>query len=143
MENNEIRVVGSIGELMRPDPEVREDVARRKFTAQYKLDILKRVEQCRDPGEIGALLRKEGLYSSNLTTWKRQREAGVLAALSPRQRGRKKVKVNPLAQKVAQLERENERLQKKLKRAEAIIEVQKKISEILGIPQDPSAESSL
>jgi hypothetical protein len=144
MEKNELRVTESSGNLdVRPDPEVREDVPRRKFTAAYKLDILRRVEACQEPGEIGILLRGEGLYSSNLTNWRQQREAGLLAALSPQKRGRKKGKVNPLAQKVAQLEKEKEVLQKKLKRAETIIEVQKKISEILGLHQEPNAESSL
>jgi transposase-like protein len=82
MEKNELRVAESVGSLeVRPDPEVRGDVPRRKFTAQYKLDILRKVEACQEPGEIGSLLRREGLYSSNLTTWKRQRETGVLAAL--------------------------------------------------------------
>jgi transposase-like protein len=142
MEKSEMKLVDGLGSpMVRPDPEVPEKKLRRKFTAQYKLEIIGKVEQCTQPGEVGALLRKEGLYSSNLTTWKRQQAAGLLAALSPRKRGRKKAEVNPLVQKVAQLEREKERLQRKLKQAETIIEVQKKISEILGIPQDPNAGS--
>jgi transposase len=142
MEKSDMKLVDGLGtQPDRPDPEVPEKKPHRKFTAQYKLEILDQVEQCTQPGQVGALLRKEGLYSSNLTTWKRQQAAGLLAALSPRKRGRKKAEVNPLVQKVAQLEREKERLQRKLKQAETIIEVQKKISEILGIPQDPDTGS--
>jgi hypothetical protein len=142
MEKSEMKLVDGLGaQPDRPDPEVSEKRPHRKFTAQYKLKILEKVEQCTQPGQVGALLRQEGLYSSNLTTWKRQQEAGLLAALSPRKRGRKKAEVNPLVQRVAQLEREKERLQRKLKQAETIIEVQKKISEILGIPQDSDVGS--
>jgi transposase len=126
----------------RPDPEVPEKTPRRRFTAKYKLDVLKKADACTQPGELGALLRKEGLYSSNLTTWRRQREQGVLNAMSPKKRGRKKIEKNPLAQEVATLQKENERLSRKLKKAEIIIEVQKKISEILGISQNPDEESN-
>jgi len=122
-----------------PDPEVAEKKARRKFTAKYKLEILKGTDGCTGPGQLGALLRREGLYSSNLTTWRRQRDGGLLDALSPKKRGRKEKEKNPLAPKVADLEKENERLRKKLRKAEIIIDVQKKISEILGIAQ-PSEE---
>lgn len=121
-----------------PDPEVSEKKPRRKFTAKYKLQILREADGCSEPGQLGALLRREGLYSSNLTIWRRQRDEGLLDALSPRKRGRKEKEKNPLAPKVAQLERENERLRKKLKKAEIIIDVQKKISEILGISQEPT-----
>jgi transposase-like protein len=126
----------------RPDPEVPEKRPRRKFTARYKLEVLKKADACTQPGELGALLRKEGLYSSNLTTWKRQRDQGVLDAMSPKKRGRKKIEKNPLAQEVATLQKENERLRRKLKKAEIIIEFQKKISEMLGISQDPDEESN-
>ncbi|MBW2613459.1 MAG: transposase [Deltaproteobacteria bacterium] len=88
------------------------------------------------PGQLGTLLRREGLYSSHLTTWRCQREEGLLHALSPKKRGRKKKHKNPLADQVARLERDNRRLQQKLKQAELIIEAQKKMSEILGIAQD-------
>ena len=118
------------------DPEVAEVKPRRKFTAAYKLRILEESDQCSEPGQLGALLRREGLYSSNLTTWRRHREDGILIGISPKKRGRKKKPINPLAQRVAQLEKENRRLQQKLKRAEIIIDAQKKISEILGIDQD-------
>lgn len=119
-----------------PDPEVPEKKRRRKFTAKYKLRILAEADACTDPGELGALLRREGLYSSNLTTWRRQRRKGLLTAMAPRKRGRKKAEKNPLAPRVAQLEKDNRRLQQKLKRAELIIDAQKKMAEILGISQD-------
>jgi transposase len=123
-----------------PDPEVPEKRRRRKFTAQYKLRILAEAEACRKSGQIGALLRREGLYSSNLNAWRRQKEKGLLEALSPKKRGRKEKEKNPLIQKVSQLERENERLEQKLRNAEIIIDVQKKISQILGISQNLSEE---
>jgi len=126
---------------MPSDPEVPEKKPRRKFTAKYKLEILEKVETCTRPSQIGLLLRKEGLYSSNLTTWRKQRDNGLLEAMAPKKRGRKKVEKNPLAQEVARLQRDNERLKKKLKQAETIIEVQKKISQILGISQDHDEES--
>ena len=126
-----------------PDPEVPERKNRRRFTARYKLRILEEADACTEPGQIGVLLRREGLYSSNLTTWRKQREKGLLDALSPRKRGRKKIEKSPLSEEVARLQRETERLKRKLKQAERIIEVQKKISEILGISQDQSEESSL
>ena len=119
-----------------PDPEVPEKKRRRKFTAKYKLSILAEADFCTEPGQLGALLRREGLYSSHLTTWRRQREEGLLDALSPKKRGRKKKHKNPLAEKVALLERDNRRLQQKLKQAELIIEAQKKMSEILEISQN-------
>ena len=125
-----------------PDPEVSEKKARRKFTAKYKLRILDEAEKCTQPGQIGSLLRREGLYSSNLTTWRKQRDEGQLQGLRPKKRGRKAKPVNPLARRVAELERETQRLRKKLKKAELIIDVQKKISEILGIPQETNERSN-
>ena len=124
------------GIMSPPDPEVPEKKPRRKFTAHYKLRILEEADACQEPGQIGTLLRCEGLYSSNLNTWRRQKEKGLLEALSPKKRGRKEKEKNPLAPRVSQLERENERLRKKLKQAEIIIDVQKKISQILGISQN-------
>ena len=119
-----------------PDPEVPEKKLRRKFTAKYKLRILDEADTCTRPGQLGVLLRREGLYSSNLTTWQRQREKGILKAMTPKKRGRKRKEKNPFTQKVAQLEKENRRLQQKLKKAELIIEAQKKMSEILAIAQN-------
>ena len=119
-----------------PDPEVPENKPRRKFTAKYKLRILDQVEACTKPGQIGELLRREGLYSSSLTTWRRQKAEGILQAMKQKKRGRKIKKSNPLSSEVAQLQREKRQLQQKLKQAELIIEAQKKISEILGITQN-------
>jgi transposase-like protein len=119
------------------DPEVAERAARRRFTAEYKLQVLRHAEACASPGEVGALLRREGLYSSHLTTWRRQREQGSLAALSPKKRGRRAVPPSPLARRVAELERDNTRLTQRLQQAETIIAVQKKLSEALGIPLTP------
>jgi transposase len=121
-----------------PDPEVPEKAVRRRFTAEYKLDILQQAEACRGEEGIGALLRREGLYSSHLTTWRRQREIGMLSALSPQRRGRKASARNPLQPEVDRLRKETDRLQKRLKQAELIIEVQKKISQMLGIPLETS-----
>ena len=119
-----------------PDPEVPEKKPRRKFTAKYKLRILAEADTCTQLGQLGALLRREGLYSSYLTTWRRQRENGILQVMAPKKRGRKQKEKNPLAKKMAQLEKENQRLQQKLKKTELIIEAQKKMSEILGIAQN-------
>jgi transposase-like protein len=121
--------------VRRPDPEVPEKKARRQYTAKYKLKILEEVDACSDSGCIGEILRREGLYHSNIRTWRQQREKGVLDGLSPKKRGRKAKERNPLAARVAELERENRRLTEKLRKAEIIIDVQKKVSEILGIPK--------
>ena len=118
-------------ELTRPDPEVLEKAQRRQFTAAYKQRILDEAEGCTEPGQIGALLRREGLYSSHLTTWRRQRDKGVLKGLSPQKRGRKRK--DELEREVARLQQENERLQASLEQAETIIEVQKKLSRLLGL----------
>ena len=128
-----------------PNPEVLEKPLRRRFTADYKLRILKEVDALSESGQIGALLRREGLYSSNLTTWRRQRENGTIEALSPKKRGRRARRQDPLIQENEQLRRQNERLSRRLKKAEAIIDFQKKISEILGIPlsQPESEENDL
>ena len=126
----------TVSKILVPDPEVPEKKPRRKFTAKYKLRILDEADQCTEIGQVGALLRREGLYSSNLTNWRKQREKGLLNAMAPKKRGRKRIEKNPLAQRVAQLEKENLRLKHKLKQAETIIDVQKKVSQILGISQD-------
>ncbi len=110
----------------RPDPEVAEKAARRKFAAEYKLQILRKADVCND-GELGALLRREGLYYSHLTDWRRQRERVELEALAPKKRGRKAGEPNPLAKRVAELERENRQLLRRLQKAEVIIDVQKKM----------------
>jgi len=110
-----------------PDPEVPEKTVRRKFTAAYKLRILKEAESCTGQGQIGALLRREGLYSSNLTSWRRQVNQGLI----PKKRGPVTQKTDPLIRRNAELERENEKLAHKLKQAELIIDVQKKVAELL------------
>jgi len=117
-----------------PDPEVAAKVQRRRFTAEYRLRILKEADACKKSGELGALLRREGLYSSHLTNWRRQREEGALRDLRARRRGPSPKPVDP---RVKQLEAENRRLQRKLQRAETIITLQKKVAEILGIPLKP------
>jgi len=122
------------------DPEVPEIVKRRKHTAAYKLRILSEADACTEQGQLGALLRREGLYYSNLTTWRRQREKGMLQGLSHK-RGRKQKPVNPLAKRLEELERENNQLQKKLSQAELIIDFQKKISEFLGIQTNQKEEN--
>ena len=144
MEKDRMKIVEqpSIAKVNDTDPEVQDKKSRRNFTAKYKLEILERADACAHPGELGVLLRREGLYSSNLTTWRRQRDQGLLDVMSPKKRGRKKHEINPLSQELARLQKENERLKNKLKQAETIIEVQKKISEILGIPQEDQVEES-
>lgn len=116
-----------------PDPEVTDKAARRRFTAKYKMSILQQVDACTDSGCIGAILRREGLYSSNLNTWRRQRDEGSLAALTPKQRGRKAALTDSVTLENAQLRKEVDRLTIRLKKAELIIDVQKKVSQILGI----------
>ncbi len=114
--------------------EVQEKPERRRFTAQYKLRILAETDRCTEVGQVGELLRREGLYSSLLSMWRKQREEGVLAGLTPKRRGRKAKPKNPLAEEMARLRRENERLKTKLRQAELVIDVQKKVSEMLDIP---------
>ena len=116
-----------------PDPEVVLQAKRRRFSAEYKLRILEEVDACHEPGQIGSLLRREGLYSSHLTTWRRQRERGQLEALSPNKRGRKPSVDEALANELAELKRANQRLEKRLQQADTIIEVQKKLSGLLGL----------
>src|SRR5436190_12004689 len=111
-----------------PDPEVPAKAQRRRFPAEYRLRILKQADACKKPGELGALLRREGLYSSLLTNWRRQRDHGALREMRGRRRGPKARPVDPRAKR---LEAENRRLQRKLQRAEAIITLQKKVAEIL------------
>jgi len=123
-----------------PDPEVRPKAQRRQYSAEYKRRILQEYEACTELGEKGALLRREGLYSSHITTWRRQRKRGELEGLASQKRG---PKADPQAAEIARLQRENERLHKRLEQAELIIEVQKKVSQILGMsseeikPEDP------
>lgn len=128
-----------------PDPEVPEKAKRRRFTADYKLRIVQAAERCTQTGEVGALLRREGLYSSHLTMWRQQVHNGTLRALAPKKRGPKR-KRSVKDDELARLRRENQRLKKKLEHAEIALEVQKKLSELWGVtlnaPVDESDESS-
>jgi transposase len=114
-----------------PDPEVPAKAKRRQFSAEYRMRILREADACKASGELGALLRREGLYSSHLVLWRRQRETGALAGMRARKRGPKAKVQDP---RVKQLEKENARLQRQLKQAETIIDIQKKVASILGIP---------
>ena len=128
--------ISSEAEKAGPEPldsEVTVKATRRRFSARYKLRILKEVDSCRK-GEVGALLRREGLYWSNVKTWQRQREEGTLQGLSSKKRGPKKAAANPLTARMKRLERENRQLRRKLNRAEIMLDIQKKASELLGIP---------
>jgi len=116
----------------RVDSEVLPKAERRRFTAEYKLRILQEAEACAN-GERGALLRREALYSSHLSKWRRQREAGQMNGLAPRQRG---PKPDPQAAELAQLRRENERLKRKLQQAEVIIDAQKKLAQLFDVTLD-------
>ena len=113
-----------------PEPEVVSRATRRAFSAAFKLGIVEEADQCVERGQIGALLRREGLYSSQLATWRRQREAGGLQAMAPKKRGRKAGQ-DAKDVEIAVLRRENERLQKQLAQAELIIGAQKKLAEAL------------
>lgn len=116
------------------DPEVPEKARRRRFKAEYKLRVLREAEACGDPGEVGALLRREGLYSSHLSSWRQQRDRGLLEVMASKKRGPKSKRNDPVARENAKLRREKAALERKLKQAELIIDIQKKASEILGIP---------
>jgi transposase-like protein len=119
------------------DTEVPERVQRRTFTADYKLKILAEADRSTGSGEIGALLRREGLYSSHLTSWRNSRQKGALAGLS-KKRGKTPSKTTVEAKEIERLRRENAKLRDKLLRAETVIEVQKKVSELLGVDLNPS-----
>jgi transposase-like protein len=114
-----------------PDPEVVPKAKRRQFTAKYKLRVLEQVDRCTERGQIGELLRREGLYSSHLSKWRQQRARGQLQGLAAKKRGR--AAQAPAAAELAQLRRENERLRAQLEQAEMIIDVQKKLAKLLGL----------
>jgi len=120
-----------------PNPEAVPRAKRRRFSAKYKLQILEQADRCA-PGELGALLRREGLYSSHLTDWRRQRAQGALQGLAPRPRGPKPKVQAPEQARLLELERENAQLRNRLSQAETIIEVQKKVSSLLGISLNPA-----
>lgn len=127
-----------------PTPEVSERPERRQFMAAYKLSLLQELDGCKEPGSVGRVLRREGIYSSLVSSWRVQRESGSLAGLTPQKRGRKPEPVNPLAARYASLERKNRALEKKLKRAEMLVEIQKKIADLFGISlEKPENEGEL
>jgi len=127
--SNGVTVSGTIAN----EVEVVAKATRRRFSAEYKLKILREAEACTRLGELGALLRREGLYSSNLTTWRAQRRTGELGGLAPKKRGPVPKAKNPLAAKVVALEREVTRQTARAGRAEALVDLQKKVAEFLGI----------
>ena len=129
-------VPGALGN----DVEVLAKATRRRFSAEYKRKMLREAEACRQPGELGALLRREGLYSSNLTTWRAQRRTGELGGLTPKRRGPVPQAKNPLAAKVAALEREVTRYKARAERAEALVDLQKKVAALLGTPLPRNGE---
>jgi transposase-like protein len=114
--------------------EVVAKATRRRFTAADKLRVLREADRCTKPGELGALLRREGLYTSHLSAWRAARQRGELAGLTPRRRGPQPQRSDPRDRRITELERDNRRLQARLERAEGLIEVQKKVSQLLGIP---------
>src|SRR5258708_2925455 len=118
-----------------PNPEVVAQAKRRRFTAEYKHRILLEADNAKGSGGVGALLRREGLYSSMLANWRRERDAGVQQALAPRKRGPKS-KYDPVAEENQRLQRENQRLVEQLRKAEIVIDVQKKVAALLGHPID-------
>lgn len=123
-----------------PEVEVAEKAARRQFNAEYKRKILKEADACTREGEIGALLRREGLYSSHLAVWRAARERGEIAGLAPRKRGPKVAPPDPRDRKIVELERETRRWKARAERAEALVDLQKKVSQILGIALPESDE---
>lgn len=116
-----------------PDPEVVERARRRQFSAAYKLQILEEADGYHVPGQLGALLRREGLYSSHLRDWRRQRTLGTLSALAPRRRGRPATPAHEV--ELSRLRHENDRLTRQLAAAHAIVEIQKKVSALLALTQ--------
>ncbi len=130
-----------VSNQQQPQNEVTPKAKRRRFSAQYKLRILEETDRCTQPGQIGALLRREGLYSSNLTSWRRQRDQGQIGALSPKKRGPKPAADAAMARELAKLRKEKAHLEQKLKKAELIIEVQKKVSQLLGLDINPESEA--
>ncbi len=121
-----------------PNPEVSYRPKRRKFTAAFKLAILRELDGCTDSGSIGAVLRREGLYSGHITTWRRARETGELNALAPKKRGRPRKVKNAHADECTALQKQVVKLQEDLRKAHTIIDVQKKLSSLLGIEMPES-----
>jgi len=127
-------------EAPRPNPEVLARAKRRTYTGEFKQKVLAEADQARGSGEIGAVLRRHGLYSSHLTKWRQERKSGILEGLAPQKRGPKS-KANPLTAENQKLQRANERLTDRLRKAEIIIDVQKKVAMLLGLPIAETEES--
>ena len=117
----------------RPNPEVIARAQRRRYTAEFKQRILAELDRAKGSGEIGAVLRRNGLYSSHLVKWRRERAAGIVEGLTPQKRGPKS-KANPLTGENQKLRQDNERLADRLRKAEIVIDVQKKVAMLLGYP---------
>ena len=152
MEKKEVMVMnlkptaalrGSGVKTVVPNPEVPEKASRRSYTAEYKRLILKEAEVCKERGQVGALLRREGLYSSNLTAWRHQVERGTLDALSSKKRGPKPRKPDPSVRRITEQEKEIQKLQARLKKAELIIDAQKKIAEIFQLLREQKEGENL
>lgn len=121
--------IGLVGQ----ETEVSAKARRRQFTAEYKRKVLAEADACTKPGEIGALLRREGLYSSHLVEWRRARDTGALVGLAPKKRGPAAKVPHPFERKIVELERSLARAERRAERAEALVELQKKVSELLGV----------
>lgn len=124
------------GATAMPDAEVVARPKRRRFTAEYRLQILEEADRCTKPGDLGRLLRREGLYSSHLSAWRKARKEGALKGLSPKKRGAKAKPRNPLEPKVAELEAQVAKLEKELHQARTIMDVQEKVAGLLGFSLD-------
>ena len=130
-----------LSEVGRPETEVTEKASRRRFTAAYKSRIVREAERCKNNGELGALLRREGLYSSLVSRWRRQAEQGGLVSLAPKKRGPVAKLVDERDKRIVQLERELAKERRRSERAEALVGVQKKVAELLGIALPESDET--
>ena len=125
----------------RASSEVTAKPIRRRFTAGYKLRIVRLAEECKEPGEIGSLLRREGLYASQLAAWRKQRDDGTLRGLEPKKRGPEPHPDTRLKKENERLRKQNARLEKKLDQAETIIDFQKKLSKLMGLSDETEASS--
>ena len=120
------------------DVQVAAKPQRRTYTAEYKRRILKEAEACTTPGAVGAVLRREGLYSSHLVMWRRARARGELAALTPKKRGRKGLPIDPRDRQIAELQRQLAEMTGRAERAEILVDAQKKLALLLGRPAPPA-----
>ena len=130
--SDEARSAGAATTVTTPDPEVVAKPKRRRFTAEYRLRILEEADRCTEPGAVGQLLRREGLYSSHLTAWRKAQRDGALRGLASKKRGVKPKESNPLDPKVRELEAKVARLERELHKAHTILDVQEKVAGLLG-----------